>query len=63
MRKTILALTVLAAALAAPAVQAQNKPIKNVGITLGSIILVLGVAVGASLLKERREGRSDTPAT
>ena len=37
MRKTILALTVLAAALAAPAVQAQNKPIKNVGITLGSL--------------------------
>ena len=37
MRKTILALTVLAAALAAPAVQAQNKQIKNVGITLGSL--------------------------
>ena len=37
MLKTILALTVLAAALAAPAVQAQNKPIKNVGITLGSL--------------------------
>ena len=37
MRNTILALTVIAAALAAPAVQAQNKPIKNVGITLGSL--------------------------
>lgn len=37
MRKTILALTVIAAAIAAPAVQAQNKPIKNVGITLGSL--------------------------
>jgi ribose transport system substrate-binding protein len=36
-RKTILALTVIAAAIAAPAVQAQNKPIKNVGITLGSL--------------------------
>ncbi|CAB4940728.1 unannotated protein [freshwater metagenome] len=33
-----------------------------VGITLGSIVLVLGVAVGASLLKERREGRTDGPA-
>lgn len=27
-----------------------------VGVTLGTIVLVLGVAVGASLLKERREG-------
>lgn len=29
-----------------------------VGVTLGTIVLVLGVAVGASLLKERREGHA-----
>jgi ribose transport system substrate-binding protein len=37
MRKSLFALAVIAAALAAPAVQAQNKQIKSVGITLGSM--------------------------
>jgi ribose transport system substrate-binding protein len=37
MRKSLFALAVVAAALAAPAVQAQNKQIKSVGITLGSM--------------------------
>ena len=37
MRKSLLALAVVTAALAAPAVQAQNKQIKSVGITLGSM--------------------------
>ncbi|CAN7762295.1 ABC transporter substrate-binding protein [Variovorax sp. LjRoot178] len=37
MRKSLFALAVIAAALAAPAAQAQNKQIKSVGITLGSL--------------------------
>jgi ribose transport system substrate-binding protein len=37
MRKPLFALAVIAAALAAPAAQAQNKQIKSVGITLGSM--------------------------
>lgn len=37
MRKSLFALAVIAAALAAPAVQAQQKQIKSVGITLGSL--------------------------
>ena len=37
MHKSLIALAVIASALAAPAVQAQDKPIKNVGITLGSM--------------------------
>ncbi|MDR6856809.1 ABC transporter substrate-binding protein [Variovorax guangxiensis] len=37
MRKSLFALAVIAAALAAPAVQAQQKQIKSVGITLGSM--------------------------
>jgi len=37
MRKSMLALAVIASMLGAPAVQAQNKQIKNVGITLGSM--------------------------
>ena len=37
MRKSLFALAVIAAALAPPAAQAQNKPIKSVGITLGSL--------------------------
>ena len=37
MRKSLFALAVITAALAAPAVQAQNKQIKSVGITLGSM--------------------------
>ncbi|MDP9901397.1 ABC transporter substrate-binding protein [Variovorax ginsengisoli] len=37
MRKSLFALAVIAAAIAAPAAQAQTKQIKNVGITLGSM--------------------------
>ena len=37
MRKSMLALAVIASMLGAPAVQAQNKQIKSVGITLGSM--------------------------
>ena len=37
MRTSLFALAVIAAALAAPAVQAQQKQIKSVGITLGSM--------------------------
>ncbi|KQP14144.1 ABC transporter substrate-binding protein [Pseudorhodoferax sp. Leaf267] len=37
MRKHLIALAAIAAALSAPLAQAQNKPVKNVGITLGSL--------------------------
>ena len=37
MRKSFFALAVIAAAIAAPSVQAQTKQIKSVGITLGSL--------------------------
>jgi len=37
MRKSLFALAVIAAAIAAPSAQAQTKQIKNVGITLGSM--------------------------
>ena len=37
MRKSLFALAVIAAAIAAPSAQAQTKQIKNVGITLGSL--------------------------
>lgn len=37
MRKSLFALAVIAAAIAAPSVQAQTKQIKSVGITLGSL--------------------------
>lgn len=37
MHKHFIALAAIAAALSAPLAQAQNKPVKNVGITLGSL--------------------------
>ncbi len=37
MRKHLIALAALATALAAPLAQAQNRPIKSLGITLGSL--------------------------
>lgn len=37
MRKHLIALAVLATALASPLAQAQNRPIKSLGITLGSL--------------------------